>query len=165
MTPSGVAFSGSYVSVARRNALTDAEVDRVLDAVRQLVADYGGQKPLERATKIKQQIVSRYLATPPMGRPGYAFARQVAAAKGVTAEELLGRTTGGLPPLSAHPDWPSAVAAALEEEPGMEEKIRSVGRVLVPDEVTVTADFVLAMAYSYSRGKPRSGKGPTTRRK
>ncbi len=167
MTPEGVEISDSFGPVPKKSgALSDAEVSLVLHSLRSLVAQYGGQGKLAVATKnrLRQQVVSRYLATPPQGRPGYAFAQHVAAEMGCSVDELLGRNTATMLPLSAHPEWATAFAQAVAEEPGMAEKIRAVGHIRVPDEVSMTAEFLIGMAHSYSRGKP-TPKGPEPRKK
>lgn len=167
MTPASVCFPTTVTPVAKTTgALTAEEIERVLSALRSLVQQYGGQTDLERATsrRLRQQVISRYLANPPQGRPGYAFAQHVADALGLGVEELLGRQPIGEPTLAMHPDWSVASAQAIADEPDMEDRIRAVGRIRVPDEITLTPEFVLAMAYSYSRGKPRP-KGGEPRKK
>lgn len=101
----------------KARSLTPAESDRLTDYLRPLIEEYGSASALSKAMiaaghDISQPTISAQLRGSDPG--GFHLARQVAAFRRVSVEEILsGRPSGATPRWRDLPGWAAAVAAAV----------------------------------------------------
>lgn len=106
-------------------ALSQAQQDRVREALRELRRRAQNQAELARLLGVKQQSISRALS--PRGPIGIRLASAVATARGQPLEDL---TSGRRPPRLFHeaPGWREAVEAVLREHRATPGAAAAVGR-------------------------------------
>ncbi len=139
----------------RDHALSEAENERVRDALRRIVTEAGGQKAAAERIGTSQQSVSRGVSGQPIGPE---MARRVAATliPRVSFEELLGRApplTRSEPRLSDLPGWAEAEVQARIDFRYIPEPawiaVRGL-RTAMPPRV-VTSDWIGSLAQTWAR--------------
>lgn len=151
MTRESLAISRYLPPMRRGPALSEAEAERVRGALTSLVSRYPSQKACADATGLGQQSINKILNK--RITPGHHFARELAKALGIGADELLGSGVASpRPALATLPGWPAASAAAARENPHLTEQIHALGQVGVPHPVHLTADWIANMAHHYWQG-------------
>jgi len=106
-------------------ALSQAQQDRVREALRDLRRRAQNQSELARLLAVKQQTISRALS--PRGPIGIRLASAIAGARGQALEDLL---SGKKPPRLFHEatGWRDAVEVVLREHRATPGAIAAVGR-------------------------------------
>jgi hypothetical protein len=128
-TPVSVGNACTFPCVPSPKSLTDSEVERVKEALRDLVREHGGQAAVQRLLGLKQRTLSKYLSG--AGLPGIHFAEQVALARGLNRFAL--RDGYSPPPPSTveyDPRYPHFVEAARAESDLVSQAVRETFALL-----------------------------------
>lgn len=141
-------------------SLSKKEVDRVLAGIRELVAKHGSQLATEKATKIKQRTISKYLAGE--GLPGISFAERLALALGkprsvfrdeFASETTLDREPARVSTFGGRRDFAEQLAAAKARyrhvRPEAWAAIASASTAQFPADGMLTPEILLSQAQNW----------------